>query len=138
MIHFFSYGKWKSLSCPTLCCTADCSLQAPLSMEFSRSEYWNIDPQYSPGDLPNPGTEPRYPTLQEDYLVSEPPGKPNHIIFSHHCMKILLLPYTCQYRPSLLTVFFNTYLLVWFKYVNLHFKFQQSRNFKMLFCIHIS
>ena len=65
-------------------------------------------------------------------------GKPNHIMFSHQCMKILLLPYICQHRPSLLTVFFNTYLLAWCKYVNLHFKFQQSRNFKMLFCIHIS
>ena len=31
----------------------------------------------SPGDLPNPGTEPRSPTLQADSLPAEPPGKPN-------------------------------------------------------------
>ena len=33
-------------------------LQAPLSMEFSRQDYWSILPCPSPGDLPNPGTEP--------------------------------------------------------------------------------
>ena len=31
----------------------------------------------SPGDLPNPGTEPRSPALQADSLPSEPPGKPS-------------------------------------------------------------
>ena len=30
----------------------------------------------SPGDLPNPRTEPKFPTLQADSLPSEPPGKP--------------------------------------------------------------
>ena len=30
----------------------------------------------SPGDLPNPGIEPRSPALQVDSLPSEPPGKP--------------------------------------------------------------
>ena len=50
--------------------------QAPLSMEFSRQEYWNGLPFPSPGDLPNPGIEPRFPALQADALPSEPPGKP--------------------------------------------------------------
>ena len=50
--------------------------QAPLSIEFSRQEYWSGLPFPSPGDLPNPGTEPRSPTLQVDSLPSEPPGKP--------------------------------------------------------------
>ena len=49
--------------------------QAPLSMEFSRKEYWNGLPFPSPGDLPNPGIEPRSPALQADALSSEPPGK---------------------------------------------------------------
>ena len=31
-----------------------------------------------PGDLPDPGIEPRYPTLQVDSLPSEPPGKPKN------------------------------------------------------------
>ena len=44
-------------------------------MEFSRSEYWRGLLFPSPGDLPNPGTEPRSPTLQVDSLPAEPPGK---------------------------------------------------------------
>ena len=50
--------------------------QAPLSTEFSRQEYWNGLPCPSPGDLPNPGIEPRSPALQVDSLPSESPGKP--------------------------------------------------------------
>ena len=45
-------------------------------MGFSRQEYWSGLPFPSPGDLPDPGTEPRSPTLQADSLPSEPPGKP--------------------------------------------------------------
>ena len=48
--------------------------QAPLSMEFSRQEYWSGLPLPSPGDLPNPGVEPGSPGLQADSLLSEPPG----------------------------------------------------------------
>ena len=51
--------------------------QDPLSMEFSRQEYWSGLPFPSPGDLPNLGIEPKSPTLQADSLPSEPPGKPN-------------------------------------------------------------
>ena len=39
-------------------------------------EYWSGLPFPSPGDPPNPGIEPRSPTLQADTLTSEPPGKP--------------------------------------------------------------
>ena len=49
--------------------------QAPQSMEFSRHEYWSGLPFPSPGDLPNPGIEPRSSVLQADTLPSEPPGK---------------------------------------------------------------
>ena len=51
--------------------------QPPLSMEFSRQEYWSGLPFPSPGDLPNPGIKPKSPALQTDALLSEPPGKPN-------------------------------------------------------------
>ena len=50
--------------------------QPPPSMRFSRQEYWSGLPFPSPGDLPNPGIEPRSPALQADALTSEPPGKP--------------------------------------------------------------
>ena len=49
--------------------------QAPPSVGFSRQEYWNGLLFPSPGDLPNPGIEPRSPTFQADALTSEPPGK---------------------------------------------------------------
>ena len=49
--------------------------QAPPSMGFSRQEYWSGVPFPSPGDLPDPGIEPRSPTLQADALTFEPPGK---------------------------------------------------------------
>ena len=52
--------------------------QAPPSMEFSRQVYWSGLPFLSPGDLPNPGIEPRSPTLQADALLSEPPGNLDH------------------------------------------------------------
>ena len=55
--------------------TAAC--QAPLSMGFSRQEYWTGLPFPSPGDLPDPGIKPRSPILQADSLLSEPLGKPN-------------------------------------------------------------
>ena len=50
--------------------------QAPLSMGFSRQEYWSGLPFLSLGDLPYPGIEPRSPALQAVSLLSEPPGKP--------------------------------------------------------------
>ena len=50
--------------------------QALPSMVFSRQEYWSGLPFPSPGDLPDPGIEPRSPTLEADTLTSEPPGKP--------------------------------------------------------------
>ena len=55
--------------------------EAPLSMGFSRQEYWSglPFPFLSPGDLSNPGIKPRSPALQADALTSEPPGKP-HIL----------------------------------------------------------
>ena len=43
---------------------------------LSGQEYWNGVPDLPPGDLPNPGIEPRSPALQADSLPSEPPGKP--------------------------------------------------------------
>ena len=49
--------------------------QAPLSMEFSRQEYWSRLPLPSPGDLPNQGVEPISPTLADRFFTTEPPGK---------------------------------------------------------------
>ena len=59
--------------CPTPWTVAH---QAPMSMGFSRQEYWSGLPFPPPGDLPDPGIKPRSPALQADALTSEPPGKP--------------------------------------------------------------
>ena len=57
--------------------TAAC--QTPLTMEYSRQEYWSGKPFPSPGDLPNPGIKPGSHTWQADSLPSEPLEKPNKI-----------------------------------------------------------
>ena len=48
--------------------------QAPPSMGFSRQEYWSELPVPSPGDLSDPGIEPRSLALRAEVLTSEPPG----------------------------------------------------------------
>ena len=66
----------KSLSCVRLFATPrTVAYQALPSAGFSRQEYWSRLPFPSPGDLPDPGIEPRSPALQPDTLLSEPPGK---------------------------------------------------------------
>ena len=65
----------KSLSRVQLFATSwTAASQAPLSMGFSRQEYWSGLRFPSPGDLPDSGIEPRSPTLQADALPSKPPG----------------------------------------------------------------
>ena len=59
-------------SCPTLCDPMDVVHQVPLSMEFSRQEYWNELPFPPPGDLPDSEIKPRSPALQADFSSSEP------------------------------------------------------------------
>ena len=66
-------------SCLTLCDPWTVAHQAPPSTGFSRQEYWSGLPFPSPGDLPDPGIEPRSPTLQADALTSAPPGKPQFV-----------------------------------------------------------
>ena len=80
---------WKSTLSPSLC--AACCVhvfsvmsdsfvtpwtvtnQAPLSMEFSRQEYWSGVPFLPPGDLPDPGIRPMclvYPPLADSFFTS--------------------------------------------------------------------
>ena len=81
LIHTKERKKVKSLSHVQLFATLwTVARQAPLSMGFSRQEYWSRLPFPSPGDLPDPGIEPGSPALQADTLSSEPPGELKHII----------------------------------------------------------
>ena len=75
--HFIPVEKRWSLSHVRLSATPwTVAHQAPLSMDFSRKEHWSGQPFPSPGDLPDPGTEPWSPPLQADSFLSESPGKP--------------------------------------------------------------
>ena len=69
----------------------------PPSMGFSKQEYWSGSPFSSPGDLPNPGIEPRSPTFQADALPSEPPEWVVHTyihmyanisVYIHRCSQV--------------------------------------------------
>ena len=70
--------------------------QAPLSMGFFSQEYWSGMPFPSPWDLPYPRIKPWSPTLQEDTIPFEPPGKPlsysqlGMIYFAEDIFKYLL------------------------------------------------
>ena len=68
-------GGLVAKSCLTLATPWTLACQAPLSMDFSRQEYWGGLPFPSPGDLPDPGIEPKSPALQAEALTSEQPGK---------------------------------------------------------------
>ena len=64
-------GGLVAKSCPTLVTPWIGVHQAPLSMGLSRQEYWSELPFPSPGDLPDPGVEPRSSVLQADSLPTE-------------------------------------------------------------------
>ena len=65
-------------SCVWLCVTPwTVACQAPLSMGFSRQQYWSDLPCPPPQDLPRPGTEPGSPALQADSLPLSHQGSPS-------------------------------------------------------------
>ena len=72
-------------------------------MGFSRQGYWSGLPCPSPGDLPDPGTEPRSPGLQADCLPSEPAGSPSmchqfsSVQLSHSVLSDSLQPHRLQH-----------------------------------------
>ena len=64
-------GSLAAKSCLTLATLWTVAYRAPPSMGFSRQEYWSGLPFSFPGNLPNPGIEPRSPALQADSLSTE-------------------------------------------------------------------
>ena len=76
--------------CLTLATPWTVALQASLAMGFSRQEYWSGLPFPSPGHLPNPRIEPRFPALQADSLPAESPRKPR-------VQDIVLFPYSASF-----------------------------------------
>ena len=76
-------GGLVAKSCPTLVIPWTVACLAPLSMGFFRQEYLDVLPFPSPGDLPNPGIEPRSPAFEADSLPTEIWGK-IHKIMPHY------------------------------------------------------
>ena len=84
----------KSLqSCLTLCNPMDYSHQAPLSMGFSRQEYWSRLPCRSPGDLPNSGIKPpsfTSPVLAREFFTTSSTCKAE-VLLSSSCSLTLII-----------------------------------------------
>ena len=83
MLNMFIYIK--SLVCYVLSCVRffgtpwTVAHQAPLSIEFSKQEYWSSLPFPIPGDLPDPGIKPKSlvsPALAGRFFTTAPPRKP--------------------------------------------------------------
>ena len=67
--------------CPLFAPIGTVAHRTPLSMEFSRQEYWSGLPFPTPGDLPDPGIEPTSPVssaLAGGFFTTVPPGKPSY------------------------------------------------------------
>ena len=91
-------------SCPTLATPWTIAHQAPVSIGFSRQEYWSGLPFPSPGDLSDTGIKPRSPALQADSLLTELWRKPSirlsSVQFSHSVVSDSLRPHESKHaRP---------------------------------------
>ena len=93
-------GKWKLLSRVWLFVTP-WTIQ---SMELSRSEYWSAQPFPSPGDFPNPGMEPRSPTLLVDSLPAELEGVDCHFLLQGIFLTQGLNPYLLHWQMNSLSL----------------------------------
>ena len=94
--------------------------QAPLSMEFSRQEYWAGLPFTPPEDLPNPGIEPASPESPAStgkFFTTKPPGKPSLVSKTSNKTMMYFFFTFSEFRK--VTVDFKVlvldYLLLWEK-----------------------
>ena len=105
--------------------------QAPLSMGFSRQEYWSGLPFPTPGDLPNPGIELAFPALAGGFFTTEPPEKPYSFILA-----TLVFIFCCQLRMKwkglhfLLSLPLCIRTFQWAMKLNYYFKPSFDFNFK--------
>ena len=86
---------WCSVS-PTVLGFHGRACQVPLSMEFSRQEYWSGLPFPSLGDLPDPGIQPESPALAGGFFITGPPGKPKLLVQIQKYVTLALLGLTIE------------------------------------------
>ena len=113
-------GGLVTKSCPTLAIPWTVACQAPLSMGFSRQEYWRRLPFHSPGDLPDLGIKPACPVSpawQADSLLLKSLGKPkisrngsseSHSVVSNSCN-----PMDCSLQGSSVHGILQARILKW-------------------------
>ena len=82
--------KSESVSCSVVSDSIAC--KAPLSMGFSRQEYWSWLSFPSPVDLSNSGIKPGSPAMQEDPLLPELPGKPVNLSYVNVIIRPAIVP----------------------------------------------
>ena len=109
--------------------------QAPLFMEFSRQEYWSGLPFHSPGDLPNPRTEPLSPTpcaLGGRFSTSQPPGKPRVIMWLNNSIPYRYLRELKTYvrRETCILIFTEALFTI---HLTIHYSFDYSSFIWLLF-----
>ena len=105
-----------SQSCLTLCNPWTVGCQAPLSLAFSRQEYWCRLPFLIPGDLSHPGTESASPmssALAGGFFTTEPPGIPANLRLSLFCGPGSKLSTWRNYIFSKIPKALNTELYFW-------------------------
>ena len=100
VIQFYTWWWFKLLSRVQLLRPMDCSPQAPLSMGFSRQEYWSGLPFPSSGGLLNPGIKPGSPALQADSLATVLPGKPVLHMYVYICIHTQRDIHICFFSDS--------------------------------------
>ena len=83
--------------------------QAPLSMEFSRQEYWSGLPFPTPGDLPNPVIKPVSPALTDGFFTIAPPGKSTEEIKGIETFTCLLSSWSNYFLHYLLSFVFKIF-----------------------------
>ena len=105
-LHTHAHAK-SVQSCLTLCDPVNCSSPTPLSMGFSRQEYWSGLPCPPPGGLPDPGIQPAFlgsPALAGRFFTREPHGKPQTpylVLLSHSVVFDSVAPWTAARQASL-------------------------------------
>ena len=124
-------GGLVAKSCLTLETLWTIACQAPLSMGFSRQEYWSGLPLPSPGDLLDPGIEPGSPAPQADcrlsvlcellFLFQDPISPPLQTSFSTPSTQLFVL--TSLYRNSVLK-FTHNFEIVYLTFLNRHHSLQ--------------
>ena len=112
--------------------------QAPLSMGFSRQEYWSNLPFPSPRDLPNPGIKPTSLALAGGFFTTVPPGKPLKFIWASFKL-ISKWSYTSFKSPEI-SKYPHERSLLWelpqLNYFNICWLFDETNSIKTLKLVH--